>query len=135
MNSSSSAASVAVRQGRRVSLDISQCHRHGRRPQHAWHNGRGLGTSSSLTLTANDRALIVLFCSEIRGTGCRTTHCADTGSNKWMRLGPPLFQLTGRSRSENVEAIGAQFETCGRAAIDLAEVTMVDLEAMRFLSA
>jgi hypothetical protein len=47
----------------------------------------------------------------------------------------PTIRLIGRIRSEHLEAVGAQLDACGRAAIDLAEVTMVDLEAVRFLSA
>ena len=47
----------------------------------------------------------------------------------------PTIRLIGRIRSEHLEAIKTELEGCREAAIDLAEVTMLDVDAVRFLSA
>lgn len=48
----------------------------------------------------------------------------------------PGIRLMGRIRSEHLGALQAELDSCcGRAAIDLAEVTNLDVEAVRFLSA
>lgn len=48
----------------------------------------------------------------------------------------PAIRLIGRIRSEHLGALKTELEHCNKpAAIDLAEVTNVDVEAVRFLSA
>lgn len=46
-------------------------------------------------------------------------------------LSTSTIQLIGRIQFEQLESVRAHFEGCG--AIDLAEVTMVDVDAVRFL--
>ncbi len=48
----------------------------------------------------------------------------------------PAIRLIGRIRSEHLDTIAAELSSCpGAAAIDLAEVTNLDVEAVRFLGA
>jgi hypothetical protein len=48
----------------------------------------------------------------------------------------PTIRLIGRIRSEHLGALRAELEGCSRrATVDLAEVTNLDVDAVRFLSA
>ncbi len=46
---------------------------------------------------------------------------------------PVTFRLVGRIRSENLAELGHDIGSAGPAVVDLEEVTLVDLETVRFL--
>ena len=56
---------------------------------------------------------------------------------KTIENGSATIRLIGRARSEHLDALHAEVQTCASriVTIDLAEITNLDVEAVRFLSA
>ena len=56
---------------------------------------------------------------------------------KTIENGTATIRLIGRARSEHLDALGAEVQTCASrvVTIDLAEITNLDVEAVHFLSA